>query len=76
MTRTRPKDTTITIPTVHAEHIARLLERCAEHEDERARGRVTFPRVVMLELAAQARHWARYLASVSAPTDDRPPPVS
>ena len=73
MAQTRLTDKTITIPAVHAEHIAHLLERCAEHEDERSRGRVTFPRVVMLELAAQAHHWARYLASLSAPSD--PPPV-
>ena len=72
MTRTRPKDTTVTIPAVHAAHIARLLERCAEHEDERARGRVTFPRVVMLELATQARHWAHYLTAVSEPSDSPP----
>ena len=72
MTRTRSTNTTVTIPTIHAEHIARLLERCAAHEDERARGRVTFPRVVMLELAAQARHWAHYLSSVTGEVGSPP----
>jgi hypothetical protein len=72
MTRTRPINSTVTIPAIHAEHIARLLERCAAHEDERARGRVTFPRVVMLELAAQAHHWANYLESV---TNESSPPT-
>jgi hypothetical protein len=72
MTRTRSINTTVTIPAVHAEHIAHLLERCAEHEDERARGRVTFPRVVMLELATQARHWAHYLSSVTTASDSPP----
>jgi hypothetical protein len=71
MTGTRSINSTVTIPAVHAEHIARLLERCAAHEDERARGRVTFPRVVMLELAAQAHHWAHYLSSVT--TTSSPP---
>jgi hypothetical protein len=51
------------MPAAYAEQIARLLERCATHEDERARGRVTFPLVVMTELAQAAHHWARYLTN-------------
>jgi hypothetical protein len=52
---------TITIPAAYVAQIARLLQRCASHEDERARGRVTFPLVVMKELAQAADHWSRYL---------------
>lgn len=52
---------TITIPAAYAAQIARLLERCANHEDERSRGRVTFPRIVMTELAQAAHQWSRYL---------------
>lgn len=54
---------TVTLPAPYAAQIARLLERCATHEDERARGRVTFPLIVMTELAQAAHHWARYLES-------------
>jgi hypothetical protein len=57
----------ITIPTRHAEQIARLLDRCATHEDERAHGRVTFPLIVMKELAMEAHHWARYLEAALPP---------
>jgi hypothetical protein len=49
------------MPAAYVTQIARLLERCATHEDERARGRVTFPLLVMKELAQAAHHWSRYL---------------
>jgi hypothetical protein len=55
---------TVTLPAAYAGQIARLLERCATHEDERARGRVTFPIVVMTELAQAAHHWSKYLEDV------------
>ena len=51
----------ISVPVTHAAQIARLLERCAKHEDERAHGRVTFPLIVMTELSLEAHHWAKYL---------------
>jgi hypothetical protein len=57
---------TINLPASHAAQIARLLERCATHEDERAHGRVTFPLVVMTELSLEAHHWAKYLESTLA----------
>jgi len=59
----------ITVPVEHAGQIARLLERCASHEDERAHGRVTFPLIVMKELAMEAHHWARYLETALPPTE-------
>lgn len=54
-------NTSITLPAADVAHIARLLERCADHEDQRAHGRVTFPLLVMRELTMEARHWAKYL---------------
>ena len=51
----------ISVPVSHAAQIARLLERCAKHEDERAHGRVTFPLIEMTELSLEAHHWAKYL---------------
>lgn len=57
------RQTSITIPTGDAAHIARLLARCAEHEEQRAQGKVTFPLIVMRELSLEARHWSRYLES-------------
>lgn len=53
--------TTITLPAADIAHIAAVLERCAAHEDKRARGRVNFPLLVMRELSLEAHHWARYL---------------
>jgi hypothetical protein len=61
----------IEVPVPHAAQIARLLERCAKHEEERASGRVTFPLIVMKELSLEARHWAKYLES-SLPPADKP----
>ena len=52
---------TVTLSATEVAHVARLLERCAAHEDERARGRVNFPVLVMRELALEAHHWSRYL---------------
>jgi hypothetical protein len=60
---------TVTLPSSYAAQIARLLERCANHEDERARGRVTFPIVVVKALALEAHHWARYLETSLPPAD-------
>jgi hypothetical protein len=60
----------IALPAPHVAQIARLLERCATHEDERAHGRVTFPLVVMTELAMEAHHWARYL-DAALPTPEK-----
>ncbi len=57
------------LPVEYAGQIARLLERCATHEDERAHGRVTFPIIVMKELAMEAHHWARYLETVLPATE-------
>jgi hypothetical protein len=59
----------ITLPVQQAAQIARLLERCAEHEDERARGRVTFPLTVMRGLSLEAHHWAKYLESALPPAE-------
>lgn len=53
----------ISVPVSHAAQIARLLERCAKHEDERAHGRVSFPLIVMTELSLEAHHWAKYIES-------------
>jgi hypothetical protein len=52
---------TVTIPASFAASIARLLRRCAQLETERAQGRTVVPKVVMIEIAAESKHWARYL---------------
>jgi hypothetical protein len=64
-----PQVASISVPVPHAAQIARLLERCARHEDERAHGRVTFPLIVITELAMEAHHWARYLETALPPTE-------
>lgn len=61
----------VTLPAPHAAQIARLLERCAKHEDERAKGRVTFPLIVMRELAMEAHHWAKYLEAALPPAEQQ-----
>ena len=76
----------MTLPATNVAHIAALLERCAAHEDERARGKVNFPLLVMRDLALEAHHWARYLrrelstmhpAATAAPMNgaERPSPT-
>jgi hypothetical protein len=56
---------TVSLPESYVANIARVLERCAQHERERASGRVQFPRVVMVGLAEQAQRWAEFLKSAS-----------
>lgn len=53
----------VTLSATNAAHIAGLLERCAAHEEERARGKINFPLIVMRSLALEAHHWARFLQS-------------
>jgi hypothetical protein len=60
----------ISLPVAHAARIAQLLERCAAHEEERLHGRVTFPLVVMTELAVESHQWARYLQGVVGPGEE------
>ncbi len=63
------KAKTVELPAAQVAQLARLLERCAQHEDERAQGRVTFPLIVMRELAMEAHHWAKYLETALPPTE-------